>query len=375
MKRELVLLLAILFMIAGFSQTASACHFNTVTIDANCFFFTIEGNGWINYHLDIRAFATYSLILTPATGDPVPVQGEFDIEFDPNNGNFYKKVEIDWPIQLCDNYTLDGSISLYTDRVNNNDIYWHTYDFTPKSITDCLCETVGTGTPGYWKNHPEAWPEEGIEVGGVYYTYDTASPIMNSGGKGDKTLTMFNALIAAKLNVDLGTDPTCISKTITDANTWMVVNNVYSKVKANSNAWKEGEPLSLKLDQYNNGDLCAPSRDSLEGSEKIATGKCKTCRPASKLAVQEPVSFTVAQNYPNPFNPTTTIEYSLPHESYVTLKIYDSIGKEVATLVDRHSSAGLHAVQWRADNVASGIYFYTERAGEFTETREMLLVR
>jgi hypothetical protein len=121
----------------------------------------------------------------------------------------------------------------------------------------------GTGTPGYWKNHPDAWPVDEITIGGVTYTRDAAIEIMNTPEKGDKTYTLFRALVAAKLNVEMGNDSSCIQDTIADADAWMAAHGpVGSDVKAGgkNSPWREGEPLYEKLDDYNNGLLCAPSR-------------------------------------------------------------------------------------------------------------------
>lgn len=120
----------------------------------------------------------------------------------------------------------------------------------------------GTGTPGYWKNAPQAWPVESITIGGVTYTKAQAIAIMNANKALDKTYTMFNALVSAKLNLILGNNASCIATTVLAADQWMAKYGPVGKgVKANSAAWKEGEPLYLKLDAYNNGLLCAPHRD------------------------------------------------------------------------------------------------------------------
>ena len=81
----------------------------------------------------------------------------------------------------------------------------------------------------------------------------------------------------------------------------------------------------------------------------------------------------LAQNYPNPFNPSTEIRYSLTNESKVSLKVYNALGSEVATLVDRSESAGEHNVNFNADNLPSGTYFYTLKAGMFSQTKRMVL--
>ncbi len=91
--------------------------------------------------------------------------------------------------------------------------------------------------------------------------------------------------------------------------------------------------------------------------------------------IESPSAFWLSQNYPNPWNPQTTIRYGLPTAETVTLTVYDGAGREVATLVNAHQHSGEHAVVFRADGLASGVYYYTLRAGSFVETRKFVLVR
>ena len=85
--------------------------------------------------------------------------------------------------------------------------------------------------------------------------------------------------------------------------------------------------------------------------------------------------FRLLQNYPNPFNPSTTIRFTLPGREMVSLKVYDILGREVATLLNGELPAGDHRVQFEGQNLPSGVYFYRLRAGNFVKTRKMLLVR
>jgi hypothetical protein len=118
----------------------------------------------------------------------------------------------------------------------------------------------GTGTPGYWKNHPEAWPVASITVGGVSYTKAQAIYWLGKVGK-DKTTTMFSSLVPAMLNVLIGNDGNCVNGTIAAANSWMATYGpVGSGVAASSAAWTAGEPVHQTMDAYNNGLLCAPHR-------------------------------------------------------------------------------------------------------------------
>jgi hypothetical protein len=88
-----------------------------------------------------------------------------------------------------------------------------------------------------------------------------------------------------------------------------------------------------------------------------------------------PLTFKLEQNYPNPFNPSTTINYSIPKQSYVTLKVYDVLGREVAALVNEIKSPGDYTIQFNASNLASGIYIYTMNAGKFVESKKLILLK
>lgn len=88
-----------------------------------------------------------------------------------------------------------------------------------------------------------------------------------------------------------------------------------------------------------------------------------------------PNAIFLEQNYPNPFNPTTTIPFSLPSRRYVTLKIFDLIGREVVTLVSEELPAGNHSRQWNAAHMPSGIYFYRLQANGYLETKKLVLLK
>lgn len=86
-------------------------------------------------------------------------------------------------------------------------------------------------------------------------------------------------------------------------------------------------------------------------------------------------NYSLSQNYPNPFNPSTTINFSIPKSEYVTLKVYDIMGKEVATLVNSQMNMGSYGVDFNAANLSSGIYFYKLISGSFTEVKKMTLIK
>jgi xylan 1,4-beta-xylosidase len=93
-----------------------------------------------------------------------------------------------------------------------------------------------------------------------------------------------------------------------------------------------------------------------------------------------PQKYKLEQNYPNPFNPTTTIDYSVPYIetqniASVQLKVYDILGNEVATLVNREQKPGNYEVEFNADNLASGVYYYRIKAGSYSQTKKMMLLK
>ncbi len=94
-----------------------------------------------------------------------------------------------------------------------------------------------------------------------------------------------------------------------------------------------------------------------------------------EINLGSPNNFELAQNYPNPFNPTTSISYSIPNDARVTLAIYDVLGNRVTILENSHKSAGTYSYSFDASNLTSGIYFYTVKAGSFTSTKKMLLMK
>ena len=94
-----------------------------------------------------------------------------------------------------------------------------------------------------------------------------------------------------------------------------------------------------------------------------------------KEITTHPEEYRLSQNYPNPFNPSTTISFSIPTQSFVSLKVFDSIGNEVATLVNGELSAGNYTKQWNPDHIPSGVYFYRLQAEKFTTTKKLVFIR
>ena len=129
----------------------------------------------------------------------------------------------------------------------------------------------------------------------------------------------------------------------------------------------EGEKNSAELTVYTN-DPDGPAVVSVSGKGLAGDNKGKD----NNIAPREIV---LKQNYPNPFNPTTTIEFSIPKAQSVSLKVYNLLGQQVATLAEGEMEAGLHRVTWNASGMASGLYYYRLRVGSVIKTRKLFVMK
>jgi len=140
----------------------------------------------------------------------------------------------------------------------------------------------------------------------------------------------------------------------------------------NYSAILQGIPLASDTGRYNISVLL---NDGYGGADtlnyilrvEIATG----IKPEESL----PTEFVLFQNYPNPFNPNTTISWQSPVSSHQTLKVYDVLGNEVATLVDEYKPAGRYEIEFNASELPSGTYFYRLRAGAYINTKKLILLK
>lgn len=116
------------------------------------------------------------------------------------------------------------------------------------------------------------------------------------------------------------------------------------------------------------------------GSGGLVTPNAVVLREVTTLPVQDDANLSVntyelKQNYPNPFNPSTSIQYAVGSRQFVTLKVYNALGKEITTLVNKEVAAGNYEVEFNATDLPSGIYFYQLQADSFIETRKMILLK
>jgi hypothetical protein len=128
-----------------------------------------------------------------------------------------------------------------------------------------------------------------------------------------------------------------------------------------------------KIDQFNLAFFHALSKLAAATISHLALSGIPVrveSREAASIA-----GFVLEQNYPNPFNASTTIEFSLPKSSFVIMKIYNALGEEVVTLIEEQRSAGIHKFNWNAMGLASGVYLYRLEAGEFIQSKKLILLR
>lgn len=156
------------------------------------------------------------------------------------------------------------------------------------------------------------------------------------------------------------------------------------KSKTNSQHWNtiafiQGNGTTTKTKQYSFVDKNLLSGQYIYRLKQIDFEGNYTFSKEVEVNMNIPLSFALYQNYPNPFNPTTKIRWQLPVGSHTKLKIYDISGDEVATLVNEYKDAGIYEVEFQAVHIkpelSSGIYFYKLQAGNFIETRKMILLK
>lgn len=126
------------------------------------------------------------------------------------------------------------------------------------------------------------------------------------------------------------------------------------------------------LDQTIVARFAVPNKIVVKDGQSIALQNAATAVEETK---DRPSTFALGQNYPNPFNPSSTIRYSLPQQTAVSLTIYNALGQFVATLVNTTQDAGFHEIRFNAGDLPSGLYFYRLRAGDLVQTRRLVLLR
>jgi hypothetical protein len=188
-----------------------------------------------------------------------------------------------------------------------------------------------------------------------------------------------------------------ITDTTTFGDIWMTVSannglNWEAPAKINPvNPVKDWRYISISPTSDNSGNTYYANmvclKGNMPGSYVNGTGNGESLEPyvfirstitgvgISQVSTEVPSNFSLSQNYPNPFNPTTNIKFAVSKSGFVTLKVYDMLGKEVAVLVNNNMTSGTYEYQFDASKLTSGIYFYNLKTDGFSETKKMMLIK
>jgi hypothetical protein len=171
-------------------------------------------------------------------------------------------------------------------------------------------------------------------------------------------------------------------KTATEVNNYgfEVQRRVVSSRQALTSSWEkigfvQGNSTSNAPHEYSFTDPKLSSGSFAYRLKQLDNNGAFKYSQETEVTIEAPKVFALSQNYPNPFNPSTMISFDLPTKSFVSLKIFDLLGREVATIVSEEMSTGSHVKQWNAENCPSGVYFYRLQAGSLTETKRMILMK
>jgi uncharacterized protein (TIGR02145 family) len=230
---------------------------------------------------------------------------------------------------------------------------------------------------GFWKNHTDAWPNILPMMLGTSNSYDKDKlvKILHTPVKGDASIILAYQLIAAKLNVGNNSKlPAEVKDAITNADIAIGANVIPAGIRPNTSLGHKMTSLASLLGDYNEGaltDCHEPIKIDHLKHDKLDKDSGDNSQGGN---------YQLFENFPNPFNPTTQISFILPQADFVTLKIYNSTGQLVRTLVNGNMNKGYHTFEWNAtndngNNLASGIYLYRLQAGSFVQTNKMTLMK
>lgn len=225
-----------------------------------------------------------------------------------------------------------------------------------------------------WTNPEPAWPKD---IKGIFYqinaspTYSLAPRYYSdiaANGSLPVELTTFTAMARGKkvelkwsTATEVNNSGFDVEKMVGD--TWIKIGFVSGNGTSN-----------VKNDYSYNDNVAVSGSYSYRLKQIDRDGKYEYSNTV-EATIADIKTFDLSQNYPNPFNPATVINYQLPVGGQVALKVYNMLGKEVATLVNETKEAGAHSIKFDGSKLSSGIYFYTLRAGSFTATKKLTLMK
>jgi hypothetical protein len=261
-KYALLSLFSLCVLVAA--APAMANHFENFTPTADCDGWCVSGQ--VVLSVDPSATLDYTVTLNDGTSDVATFSDTVNFSFGTNDLDICEP----WGMDLCGDYTVHGEFTLT--GISGGD--YQSFDIN--LTCDCPPPPGGcTRTPGYWKNHPEAWPTTNLTVGCVNYTQAQILNVMWMPVRGDATIILFDHLVAAKLNV-LNGSSTSINDAIDDADDFLCAHPLFSKPSGDLKT--EAEGLKDTLADYNEGFDC----DGASPSATFALPQSNATTPAQQ---------------------------------------------------------------------------------------------
>ena len=254
---------------------------------------------------------------------------------------------------------------------------WNMVSSPITNVDQLVLNLFPTSTPPAYSFNGDYIPKDAMEPGTGYWLR------FNSGGTvqvaGD-SIQELDVAVQDGWNVIGSISSPILASTITSVPPEMITSSffTYTGFYTHSDSILPGSAYWVKVN--GSGTLTLSSTGALVSTNRIRiihTDELPPSAPGDQLSVlsETPSSFALGQNYPNPFNPMTTLSFAIPRATFVTLKVYDILGKEVATLVNGLLETGKYSQTWNAADLASGIYTYRLIAGDYAETRKMLFLK
>jgi len=277
-------------------------------------------------------------------------------------------------------YALSGNDSLY--RSDNGGKTWTSGLMVPSTATGSLCESPWGSI---YLGSDSAGIERSTDLGHTWHNSQGFSPSVNAIAVGPAT-PMYASTVNQGVFYSLDSGITWKAGGLNG----ILVNALALNSSGNLYAATEAQGIYVSIDsarswrQINNGLLNYSIADiafdsagygfigTIGGGVYVTEFSTTSVKTANNGIIR---GYRLDQNYPNPFNPTTVIDYQLPAMSIVSLKVYDMLGREVQTLVNGRQEAGLHSVTFNPRFLASGLYFYRLKAGSYSETKKLVVLR
>ena len=339
------------------------------------------------------------------------------VKFNGENWDIYNKSNSDLPTNMINCVTIDENniwIGTPYGLVKFDGTDWTIYDKSNSGLSSNSVSCISIDESGIlWIGTSPKYLSSSYE-GGLVKFDGTGWTVFNKSNSGLPSNSVSCIVIDEFGNKWIGTQPEYNSSTNDheggglakfDGTNWTIYNESNSEIPDNwvqclvidlfNNKWIGTIGGLVKLDGtewtiYDESNSGLPS--SVVGCIEIDEFSNKWLGTSGGLAVfnedgivsmaekkdelnRIPTNYVLQQNYPNPFNPSTTIKYSIPKQSNVTIKVFDLLGSEVTTLIDREQLRGNYEVEFDGSDLTSGIYFYRLKAGDYVETKKMILLK